>query len=60
VGLYIEVFYAIIPTLFLCFLLIFFPYILFHFTLVPDMSWTSLVSTPLCKFVCTIMCVCVQ
>ena len=31
VGLYTELFYAIIPTLFLCFLLICCPYILLHF-----------------------------
>ena len=31
VGLYTELFYAIIPTLFLCFLLICYPYILLHF-----------------------------
>jgi len=31
VGLYTELFYAIIPTLFLCFLLICYPYILSHF-----------------------------
>ena len=30
-GLYTELFYAIIPTLFLCFLLICYPYILLHF-----------------------------
>jgi len=29
--LYTELFYAIIPTLFLCFLLICYPYILLHF-----------------------------
>jgi len=29
--LYTEQFYAIIPTLFLCFLLICYPYILLHF-----------------------------
>jgi len=31
VGLYTELFYAIIPTLFLCFLLICYPYILLYF-----------------------------
>jgi len=31
VGLYTELFYAIIPILFLCFLLICYPYILLHF-----------------------------
>jgi len=31
VALYTELFYAIIPTLFLCFLLICYPYILLHF-----------------------------
>jgi len=30
-GLYTELFYAIIPTLFPCFLLICYPYILLHF-----------------------------
>ena len=30
-GLYTELFYAIIPTLFLCFLLICYPYILLYF-----------------------------
>jgi len=30
VGLYTELFYAIIPTLFLCILLICYPYILLH------------------------------
>jgi len=29
--MYTELFYAIIPTLFLCFLLIYYPYILLHF-----------------------------
>jgi len=31
VGLYTELFYAIIPTLFLCILLICYPYIFLHF-----------------------------
>jgi len=31
VGLYTELFYAIIPTLFLCFLLICYTYISLHF-----------------------------
>jgi len=31
VELCTELFYAIIPTLFLCFLLIWYPYILLHF-----------------------------
>jgi len=31
VGLYTELFYAIIPTLFLCFWLIRYPYIMLHF-----------------------------
>jgi len=34
VGLYTEPFYAIIPTLFLCFLLICYPYISLHFFMV--------------------------
>ena len=63
VGLCIELFYAIIPTLFLCFLLICYPYVLLHFNVFYSCIVCVCVAvgtrSVVCASVCVSVCVCV-